>query len=295
MGDLFGALEAGGTKFVCAVGTGPEDLRDVEKFPTTTPQETLGRVTDYFRRAGKKYGPLKALGIGSFGPLDLDPGSPTWGHVTATPKPHWSGASLAPFMADELDLPVFIDTDVNAAALAESLWGAGRGLENLVYVTVGTGIGGGVLSGGRLIHGLVHPELGHQIIPRRSDDPYEGGCPFHGSCLEGLAAGPALHKRWGRPGNELPPDHPAWDLEAHYLALGAQSWILTLSPQKIIWGGGVFGNDFLLPLVQKKVLELLGDYVKHPLLTPERIGEYITAPGLRDRSGILGALALAKG
>jgi len=194
-----------------------------------------------------------------------------------------------------LGIPVFLDTDVNGAALAEALWGAGKGLKNLVYVTVGTGLGGGVLSEGRLVHGLVHPELGHILIPRRGDDPFQGACSFHGTCLEGLASGTALRARWGIKGSELPQKHPAWDLEAHYLALGIQSFILTYSPEKILLGGGVLAQDFLLPLIRTKVLELLAGYVRHPFFTPEGIDDYITAPGLGIQSGILGALALGMG
>ena len=295
MEKLFGILEAGGTKFICAVGTGPGDIRDEERFPTTTPDETLSRTLDYFRRMENRHGKLSALGIGSFGPLDLNPQSATWGFITATPKPGWSNTSLASFLSESLGVPAFIDTDVNAAALAESLWGAGTGLKNLVYVTVGTGIGGGVLSGGNLIHGLVHPELGHILLPKRGDDAFEGNCPFHRTCLEGLASGPAIQKRWGIGGGNLPPHHPAWDLEAHYLALGLQSWTLSLSPEKIILGGGVMAQEHLLPLIQTKLLKLLGGYIQHPLLTQERIGEYVCAPGLGTRSGLMGALALAMG
>jgi fructokinase len=294
MTPLYGAIEAGGTKFVCAVGTGPGDLRDEVRFPTTTPQETLGRALDYFRSAQKTHGALRALGIGMFGPVDLNRKSATWGSVTATPKPHWSDTPVAPVFQKELGIPVGFDTDVNGAALAESRWGAGQGFDTLVYLTIGTGVGGGVMMGGQLVHGLVHPETGHILLPRDPVvDSYKGTCPFHDNCLEGLAAGPSFEKRWGKKGAQLPADHPAWDLEAHYLALGLQSILCILSPQRIILGGGVMDQPQLLPKVRQKLLELNNNYIRHPSLTPQGVESYVVSPGLGNRSGILGALALA--
>lgn len=295
MKPLYGAIEAGGTKFVCAVGTGPEDLRDEVRFPTTKPAETLGQALDYFRQAQKKHGKLAALGIGSFGPVDLDRASPTWGSVTATPKPHWADTPVASLFAQEFGVPLGFDTDVNGAVMGEHRWGAGQGLANLVYLTIGTGIGGGVMAGGHLVHGLVHPEAGHIILPRDPQvDAYKGFCPFHDNCLEGLAAGPALEKRWGVKGSELGPDHPAWDLEAHYLALGLQSFLSILSPQRIILGGGVMDQPQLFPLIRKKLLAMNNHYIRHPSLTPEGIDGYVVPPALGNRAGILGALALAE-
>jgi len=295
MKPLFGAIEAGGTKFVCAVGTGPEDLRDEVRFPTARPAETLGQALDYFRQAEKKHGKLTALGIGSFGPLDLDPASPTWGHITATPKPHWSDTPVATVFRQEFGIPVGWDTDVNGAVLGEHRWGAGQGLDTLIYLTIGTGVGGGVMAGGHLVHGLVHPEAGHILLPRDpSVDPYQGFCPFHDNCLEGLAAGPSFEGRWGKKGADLPPDHPAWDLEAHYLALGLQAFLSVLSPQRIILGGGVMDQPQLFPKVREKLLALNNHYIRHPSLTPEGIDGYVVPPGLGNRAGILGALALAE-
>lgn len=295
MSPLFGAIEAGGTKFVCAVGTGPDDLRDEVRFPTTTPAETLGRALDYFRQAQRTHGPLTALGIGSFGPVDLDRASATWGWVTSTPKPGWAQTEVAPFFGRELGIPVAFDTDVNGAALGEALWGAGQGVGSLVYLTVGTGIGGGVYLGGRLVHGLVHPEIGHILLPRDPvRDPFPGSCPFHGSCWEGLASGPALAQRWGAAGVTLGPDHPAWALEAHYLALGLQSLVGILSPQRIVLGGGVMDQPQLFPLVREELLRLNNGYIRHPALTPEGVGAYVVPPALGNRAGILGALALAR-
>lgn len=294
MKPLYGAIEAGGTKFVCAVGTGPDDLRDEVRFPTTKPAETLGQAMQYFRDAQKKHGKLAAIGIGSFGPVDLDRTSKTWGSITATPKPHWSDTPVAPLFEKEFGVPVGWDTDVNGAVLGEARWGAGQGLHTLVYLTIGTGIGGGVLINGTLVHGLVHPEAGHILLPKRADDPYEGTCPFHHTCLEGLAAGPSLERRWGVKGHELGPDHPAWDLEAHYLALGLQSFLSVLSPQRFILGGGVMDQPQLFPLVRQKLLELNADYMRSPALTKAGIDGYVVPPALGNRAGILGALALAE-
>ena len=221
MESMFGGIEAGGTKFVCAVGSSPEDLV-TQHFPTTTPAETIARAAEFF--AG--YKELRSIGLASFGPLDLNPASKTFGHIINTPKTAWRNFDFAGEVARTTKLPVTIDTDVNGAALAEARWGAARGLDTFVYITVGTGIGGGGLVNGKVMHGLLHPEMGHLRVPHdRDDDAYAGCCPFHGDCLEGLASGPALHARWGRAPETLPSEHPAWDLQAHYLALGIQNII----------------------------------------------------------------------
>jgi fructokinase len=289
---VFGGIEAGGTKFVCAVGTGPEDVRDIQRFPTTTPQETLGRAIAYFKEQREKEA-VTAVGISSFGPVDPNPDSPTWGYVTTTPKPGWTQTDFAGTIQRALDVPVGFDTDVNGAALAENRWGAAHGLDTFLYLTIGTGIGGGGMVGGKLMHGLIHPEMGHMRIPHdRHADPYEGGCPFHGDCLEGLAAGPAIESRWGLPGNALPEDHAAWRLEAKYLAEALVNLICTVSPQRIIMGGGVMDQRHIFPLLRKNVLELLNGYVQAPELL-EDIDAYIVPPGLGGRAGVLGAIALA--
>jgi fructokinase len=288
---LYGAVEAGGTKFVCAVGTGPDDLRSVTRFPTTTPGETLSRVVAFFREQPE---PVTAVGVGSFGPVDPNPGSPTYGYVTSTPKPGWRNADVRGPIQAALGVPVGFDTDVNAAALGEYRWGAAAGLDTFVYLTVGTGIGGGGMVAGRLMHGLIHPEMGHMRIPHdRQADPYEGFCPYHGDCLEGLAAGPAIERRWGQKAAELPPDHPAWALEAEYLAPGLVNLICTLSPQRLILGGGVMGQAHLFPLVRGRVQALLNGYVEAAAVMGE-IDRYIVPPGLGDRAGVLGAIALAE-
>lgn len=287
---LLGGIEAGGTKFVCAVGTGPDDLRAVERFPTATPGETLGRAVEFFRSQPE---PVSAVGIGTFGPADVDAESPRWGHITTTPKPGWHGADVVGPVARALGVPVAFDTDVNAAALAEYRWGAARGLGTFVYLTVGTGIGGGGLVAGRRMHGLTHPEMGHMRIPRVEGDEFAGGCPYHGDCWEGLAAGPALRTRWNRAPADLPPDHPAWSLQARYLGLGVANLVLTLSPQRVIMGGGVMKQRGLLARVRSEVQEVLNGYVQASALLGG-IDRTVVAPELGDEAGVLGAIALAR-
>jgi fructokinase len=276
--EAFGGLEAGGTKVVCAVGTGPDDVRALTDVPTTTPGQTLARAIEFFRVHR-----VAALGIASFGPLDLDPASRTAGFITDTPKPGWSQVDVAGPFRRALDVPVAIDTDVNAAALAEWRWGAGVGRDPVVYVTVGTGIGGGVVVDGRPLHGLAHPEMGHMRIPRDPGDPFPGTCPFHGDCLEGLASGVALRARRGLPPEALAVDDPVWALEARYLALGLATIVTVLSPARIVVGGGVMRHPALLSRVAAGVQAILAGYVRVPAIVP---------PALGERAGVLGALAL---
>ncbi len=292
---MYGGIEAGGTKFVCAVGSGPEDLRGETRFPTTTPEETLNRAIAFFRQQQATLDePLTAIGVAAFGPLDPDPDSPTFGFITTTPKPGWANTDFAGVIRRALRLPGGFDTDGNGAALAEQRWGAAPGLDPFVYLTIGTGIGGGGMAAGRLLHGLLHPEMGHLRVPHdRQADPFPGSCPFHGDCLEGLASGPALEQRWGRQAETLPPDHPAWALEARYLALGLVNIILTLAPQRIILGGGVMQQPLLFPLVRREVQKLLNGYIHAPEIL-ERIDNYIVPPALGNRAGVLGAIALAQ-
>jgi fructokinase len=292
MSTLYGGIEAGGTKFVCAVGTNPDDLRAETQFGTTTPEETVGRAITFFKEQQERE-PLTAIGIGSFGPVDPDPTSPTYGYITTTPKPGWAQTDLAGRIQRALGTPIAFDTDVNAAALGEYRWGAGQGLDSFIYLTVGTGIGGGGIINGQTMHGLIHPEMGHVRIPHDWDvDPYPGSCPYHGDCLEGLASAPAIEARWGQPPETLPADHPAWALEAHYLALGLTNFICTLSPQRIIIGGGVMEQSQLLPLLRQNVPKLLGGYIQAPQIL-EDIDSYIVLPALGRRAGVLGAIALA--
>jgi fructokinase len=286
---LVGGVETGGTKVVCAIGTGPDDVRATAEFATTTPEATLGRAIAFFREHAPR-----AVGIAAFGPLDLDPASPAYGSITTTPKAGWSGTALLAALRRVLGVPVAIDTDVNAAALAECRWGAGQGFDPFVYVTVGTGIGGGAVVNGRPLHGLVHPEMGHIRVPHdRAADPFPGSCPYHGDCLEGLAAAPAVAQRWGRSPESLPGDHPAWALEAHYLGLGMVGVIGILSPRRIALGGGLSRQPVLLPLLRAEVLALLSGYVPSAAID-RRVDEYLVAPALGSRAGVLGAIALAQ-
>jgi fructokinase len=285
----YAGLEAGGTKFVCLIANGPDEIFAQARFPTGPPSETLPKVIEFF----ENHRPFAALGIAAFGPCDLDPRSPTYGYITSTPKPGWENVDLLGILRRALAVPIGFDTDVNAAALGEWTWGTGEGLESLVYVTVGTGIGGGGVINGRMMHGLIHPEMGHIRVPRVSGDSFPGNCPYHGDCLQGLAAGPAIEARWGKPAEELPPDHPAWSLEASYLALALNDLICVLSPQRIILGGGVMHQRHLFPLIRREVKRLLSGYIQSPLIL-ERIEEFIVPPGLGDWSGVLGAIAFAE-
>lgn len=279
--NVFGAIEAGGSKFVCGVGTGPDDLVTTA-FPTTSPEETIARCVAWLSAQGL----LKAVGIGSFGPVNLDPNSSRHGFITSTPKAGWRDFDLAGSVRRALAVPVHIDTDVNAAVLAEARWGAAQELSSCLYLTVGTGIGGGAIVSGRLLHGLTHPEMGHIRVPHDiAGDPFAGACPYHGDCLEGLASGPAIEARWGVKGENLAQDHPAWKLEAGYLACGIANYVCTLSPERILLGGGVMRQSQLYPMIRTELGQILGGYVaKIPEVVPAQLGE---------RAGVLGALALA--
>lgn len=287
---LYGGIEGGGTKFICAVGTGPGDVRAQVRIPTTTPEETLSRVVDFFR--AQPEAPV-ALGAGTFGPLELDPTHPHYGRIGCTTKPGWTNAEVGATLREAMELPVAVDTDVNAAALAEHRWGAGQDVDSFVYVTVGTGIGGGAFVEGRPVHGLIHPEMGHMVIPRVPGDDFEGVCPYHANCLEAVASGPALEARCGRPGAEVPPDHAVWDLQARYVALGLVNLISILSPRRIILGGGVMDQRHLFPMVRRYTQEYLGGYLVNPVFE-EAIDTYVVPPALGGRAGVLGCLALAQ-
>ena len=288
---LYGAIEAGGTKFVCAVGTSPTDLTAQARVPTTSPQATLAECLEFFRSQPK----IDALGVGCFGPVELRRAAPHYGHVTTTPKPGWRNVDIVGPLRDALSVPIGFDTDVNAAVLGESRWGAAQNLETAIYITIGTGIGGGALVGGQLAHGLVHPEMGHLLLPREPDDlAFAGHCSFHGGrCWEGLASGPALERRWGKPAETLPPEHPAWDLEARYIASALTSLILVLSPERLILGGGVMQRSTLFPLIRHHLTRSLAGYVQAAQLD-EGLDQYVVPPLLGTKSGIAGALALAE-
>ena len=285
---MFGGIEAGGTKFVCGFGTGPDDL-ETAQFPTTVPEETIEKVIAFFR----PHTPA-AIGIGSFGPVDIDASSPTYGYITSTPKPHWNNCDLVGPIKAAFNVPIGFDTDVNGAILGEARWGAARGLTDAVYITIGTGIGGGALSGGRLVHGLVHPEMGHLRIPHDTGrDPFPGRCPFLRDCFAALASGLPMPERWGKPARELPIDHPAWALEAHYIALGIMNLAVTLSPQRFLLGGGVMQQPHLFAMIREEFAALLNGYIRHRSIL-DRLDEYIQPPQLVSEAGVLGALALAE-
>lgn len=283
---IYGALEAGGTKMVLAAADEQFHILDRVSIPTGQPADTVARMVDFFREQR-----IDALGVGSFGPLDLNPQSPTYGYITKTPKAGWRDYPLLPALLDALQVPGMLDTDVNAAALWEAERGAARGAKNCVYVTVGTGIGAGVYCEGNLVHGLMHPEWGHMLVAPHPDDPMPRGvCPYHEGCLEGLASGPSMEKRWGRPARELPPDHPAWQIEAYYLAQLCMTALMTVSPEKILLGGGVMHQSHLFPLIRQETVRLLNGYL--PCVTD---GEMLIQPpaGWPD-SGLMGALLLAE-
>ncbi len=289
---LYGGIEAGGTKFVCSIASGPDQIVQEIRFSTTTPEETLRRAIQFFEPYVSNR-QINSIGIGSFGPLDLNPKSATYGFITATPKPHWSNVDVRGTLQRKLNVTIGFDLDVNVAALGEYIWGASRGYDPSLYLTIGTGIGGGYLVNGKSLVGLLNLEMGHLRIPHNRElDPFLGSCPFHDDCFEGLASGPAIEKRLGVPGAIVPESDAFWDLEAEYIASALMNYILTLSPKKIILGGGVMQREFLFPKIRRRVLELLNGYVSSKSVL-ENIDQYIVPPGLGNQSGSLGAIALA--
>lgn len=289
----YGGIEAGGTKFVCAVGSGPDDIRAEIRLPTESPDTTLGSVIDFFKQQQDQH-EIAAIGVASFGPVDPDPASPGFGYITNTPKPGWAHTPVVPLLREAFGIPVGFDTDVNVAALGEHRWGAARGVDTFVYLTIGTGIGGGGMVDGKLMHGLLHPEMGHIAIPHDWErDSFAGTCPFHGDCWEGLANGPALEARWGQPGETLPRAHEAWELEAHYLAWGVANIMMILSPKMIVMGGGVMEQEHIFPRVRRNVKSHLNGYIQSETVL-QGLDDYIVPPALGGRSGVLGAIALAQ-
>jgi fructokinase len=291
---LLAGVELGGTKCVCLLGTGPLDIRVRTSIPTgDDPSATLGRIEHLLRGAVATHGPIRALGIASFGPLDLSRGSATYGFITSTPKPGWRGTRVAERLAEAMGVPVNFDTDVNGAALAEGHWGAARELEDFAYVTVGTGVGVGLVAAGRLVHGLAHPELGHIRIARKPGDNWRGVCSFHGDCVEGLASGGAIAARAGMPTHEVPPDDPAWSFAAHALAQLLHTLVLATGPRRILMGGGVIeARPTLLEHVRRELLSSLNGYLDLQALAGP-MDQYVVPPGLGPLAGPLGALALA--
>ncbi len=282
---LFGALEAGGTKMVCAIGNEKGEILERVSIPTLTPEATMPKMAEFF--SGKD---IAALGVACFGPVDLNRKSPTYGYITTTPKLAWKNYDICGYFREALKVPVGFDTDVNGSMLGEATWGCARGLDTAIYITIGTGVGLGVMAGGKLLHGMQHPEGGHILMQVRKDDTYGGKCPYHGVCLEGLASGPAIEARWGAPAKELADRPEVWDLEAYYIAHALVNYIMILSPQKIILGGGVMHQTQLMGLVRTYVKDMLGGYLVTKEL--EDLESYITLPTLDDNQGILGALKL---
>ncbi|WP_035051389.1 ROK family protein [Carnobacterium pleistocenium] len=280
---MYGAIEAGGTKFVCAVSDKQLEIKERVSIPTTTPEETLKQVFDFFDQYT-----LKSIGIGSFGPIDVNEKSATYGYVTSTPKTAWKNFDFLGAVKRQYEIPVAWTTDVNAAAYGEYKKGSARGTESCLYLTIGTGIGGGAVVGGKVLNGFGHPEMGHLLVSMHPDDNFKGVCPYHGNCLEGIAAGPAIEKRYGKKGNELAEDQRVWEIEAFYLAQALVNYTLILSPEKIILGGGVMKQTQLLSLVKKEFTKLMAGYVNTPALD-----EYIVMPELEDNAGIVGCLLMA--
>jgi fructokinase len=290
--QLYGGIEGGGTKFICIVGCGPDEIVDETRLPTTTPKETLQRITEFF-------GPyihsnrLKSIGLGSFGPVDIDPTSPTYGYITTTPKLNWANTDILGMLKRELHIPLAIDMDVAASALGEFRWGANQGFDPSLYLTIGTGIGGSYILDGKPLRGLVSLEMGHVYIPHDPRlDPFAGSCPYHGDCFEGLANGPAIQARFNKPAETLTDNDPFWDLEAGYIACALANYIFTLPPKRIVLGGGVMHRVFLFDKIRTRLSKLLNNYLSHPTLM-SCLDEYIVPPALGYRSGVLGGIALA--
>jgi fructokinase len=291
--QLYGAIEAGGTKFICAAGYGHDEIVEETRIPTTSAAETLGSVIDFFKRVERDTGLLRSFGVAAFGPIELHREAATFGQLLATPKPGWSGVSLIEGLRQYFARPVGIDTDVNAAALAETYFGAGVGSRSSVYVTVGTGIGGGAVIDGRTVRGLLHPEMGHLLVRRDARDAaFPGVCPFHGDCLEGLASGPAIVAHWGVGVDQWAEDHPGFEIIGAYLGQLAAAVALVLSAERIIFGGGVMRTGRLLPYIRHSASSVLNGYLPIAAVAGG-FDEYIAAPALGERSGLAGAFILA--
>lgn len=283
---LLGALEAGGTKMVCALGNEKGEILEQCSIPTKTPEETIPGILDYFKDKQ-----IEALGIGCFGPVDLDKNSPTYGYITSTPKLAWKNFDMVGAMKKALGVPVGFDTDVNGSLLGEVTWGSARGLTDAAYLTIGTGIGAGIMTNGKLLHGMMHPEAGHMSLVLHKDDHYAGKCPFHGTCFEGLAAGPAIEARWGAKAAELANRPEVWEMEGYYIAQALTTLVMVLSPQRIILGGGVMHQKQLFPMIRQKVRDMVNGYIQ-----AERFNDmdnYIVPAGLNDDQGIMGCIKLA--
>jgi fructokinase len=295
MTEYFGGIEAGGTKFVCVIATDPENILAETRFPTESPDKTISKAINFFEKKSTELNiQLKSLGIGCFGPINLDNKSPEYGFITTTPKPGWQNIDIVGPVKNRLQIPIAFDTDVNAAAIGERKWGAAIDIDNFIYFTIGTGVGGGAIVNGLPLHGLIHPEMGHISLNQNKEiDPYKGKCPYHDCCFEGLASGPAIEDRWGKPAYHLPIMHQAWELESDYIAQAMSNFIFSFSPQKIILGGGVMHQTHLFPMIHSKTLQYLNRYVQSTEIL-EHISNFIVPPILGDHAGMLGAIAMAK-
>lgn len=289
--NYYAAIEAGGTKFICAVADAEARVVEETRIETADPDVTFAAVDSFFARARRKYDGFKGAGIGSFGPVDLDTSSETYGSIVTTPKPNWSNADILGMIRKSCDAPVLIDTDVNCAALAEGTYGATKGLNHHCYITVGTGIGVGIVTSGKPLVSSLHPEVGHMRVPMAEDDTFAGICPYHENCLEGLACGPAMKERWQAPVPDLPDDHHAWEMEAYYVAILCANLTYTVRPERIVIGGGVFGRTSLYDRVRKAFAPMINGYAAGPASDPDA---YIVPPGVTSLSpGLLGAVMLA--
>lgn len=282
-----GALEAGGTKMVCAIGNEQGEIFDRISIPTESPEVTMPHIIEYFRKNN-----IETLGIGCFGPIDLNMNSETYGYITSTPKLKWRNYNIVGELKKQLQIPIGFDTDVNGSVLGEVTFGSSKGIDNVIYITIGTGVGVGIYTNGQLLHGMLHPEAGHILLRKRNDDSYEGRCPYHKSCLEGLAAGPAIEERWGAKAIELKDREEVWDLEAYYIAQAIVNYIMTVSPQKIILGGGVMHQEQLFPAIRVYVKELLAEYITTDEI--KNLDTYIVPASLNDDQGIMGCLQLGR-
>lgn len=281
-----GALEGGGTKMVLAIGDENGNILDRVSIPTETPDITMPKMIQYFKDAN-----IDALGIATFGPIDLDRKSPTYGYITTTPKLAWANYDFLGAFKKELPIPIAFDTDVNGSAIGEATWGITKGLENSIYITIGTGVGVGVITNGKPLHGMLHPEGGHMLLMRHPKDTYKGKCPYHETCLEGMAAGPAVEARWGKKGIELSDQKEVWEMEAYYIAQALTNIIMMLSPQRIVLGGGIMHQTQLMPLIREKTKEMVNGYIQTDLL--KDMEHYIVLPSLNDNQGIMGCIKLA--
>lgn len=281
----YGALEAGGTKMVCAIGNENGEILEQESFPTITPPETMPKLLEYFEKRD-----IDALGIACFGPIDLNRESETYGYITSTPKMAWQNTDVVGVFKS-LGVPIEFDTDVNGSVLGEYTWGIGKGLRSCIYITIGTGVGVGIISDGRLVHGMMHPEGGHILLQRQPGDTYEGSCHFHHDCVESLVSGPAIKGRWGKAGVELQDRPEVWDLEAEYISQALTDYTMMISPQRIILGGGVMHQTQLLPLIRQKFAVHMNGYIRTKEL--EDLDSFIVVQSLDDKQGIMGAVKLA--